>query len=376
VVVNKTLSLAGENAYSTTIDGSSGLVAISVTANDVQISGFRLIYCGIQIDSANRTIISNNLIDKAAVGISLYHSYNNTIVGNTISNCSLLRSSAALRAQYSNGSVIYHNNFLHDGRPPLNIIESFNKWDDGYPSGGNYWTTYMGVPINSPDLFKGPYQNETGSDGIIDYPYYDNWQGTPIIDNYPLTKPWPWGPHDIGITSVDKGTQKTIVWVGSKLNISVYVMNYGDNSETFNITAYVNTTLINETTNFALASRDSTVLNITWNISGFSKGNYTISAYAQPVPGEIDTADNNSTAGHIIVSGLGDLTGGTLNSWDFVPDGTVDGSDLIVVAQCFGSYPGAPPPYKWNANCDLNNDGVVDGSDLIIVARHFGESNP
>jgi hypothetical protein len=54
----------------------------------------------------------------------------------------------------------------------------------------------------------------------------------------------------------------------------------------------------------------------------------------------------------------------------------VDGSDLIVVARCFGSWPGAPPPMRWNANCDINNDGFVDGSDFIIVARHFGETSP
>jgi hypothetical protein len=34
----------------------------------------------------------------------------------------------------------------------------------------------------------------------------------------------------------------------------------------------------------------------------FARGNYTISAYAKPVPGETDTADNNFTGGWVIVS--------------------------------------------------------------------------
>jgi len=57
-----------------------------------------------------------------------------------------------------------------------------NFWDDGYPSGGNYWSDYKGT-----DLYSGPYQNETGSDGIGDTPYViygDN------VDHYPLMNPW------------------------------------------------------------------------------------------------------------------------------------------------------------------------------------------
>jgi len=378
VIVNKTISLVGENAYNTTIDGG-GLATyiVSVTSNDAQVSGFRIVDggVGIYVDSVNRTVIINNLIDQLGLGVSLYYSQNNTIVGNTISNCKARRFSTAFSAKYSNGSIIYHNNLIHNGRPPNVIIDSFNTWDNGYPSGGNYWTTYQGVPINSPDLYSGPYQNETGSDGILDYQYYDNWQGTPIIDDYPLTKPWPWGPHDVGITNIDKGTLKTVAWFGSKLNISVYVMNYGDNSEVFNVTAYVNTTVINEMTNFALASRDSTVLNITWDTISFANGNYSISAAAEILLGETDTADNNFTDGWVMVTRVGDLCG-TGNAWDFVPDGVVDGSDLSIVAKCYGSWPGAQPPMIWNVNCDVNNDGVVDGSDLAIIARHFGESDP
>jgi WD40 repeat protein len=121
---------------------------------------------------------------------------------------------------------------------------------------------------------------------------------------------------------------------------------------------------------------DQATLTFTVNTTSFAKGNYTISAYAEPVQGETHTADNNFTDGWVVVSMVGDLTGGGHSVWDFVPDGSVDGSDLIVTAMCFGSYPGVPPPLKWNANCDITNDGSIDGSDLIIIARHFGETSP
>jgi hypothetical protein len=53
-----------------------------------------------------------------------------------------------------------------------------NKWDNGYPSGGNYWSDYNGT-----DLYSGPYQNVTGSDGIGDTPYVIDANNT---DHYPL----------------------------------------------------------------------------------------------------------------------------------------------------------------------------------------------
>ena len=83
-----------------------------------------------------------------------------------------------------------------------------------------------------------------------------------------------------------------------------------------------------------------------------------------------------------MVSMVGDLTGGSANVWDFVPDGKCDGKDVSVVAKCFGSYPGCSPPLIWNANCDITGltfglpDGTVDGRDVSLVAKHFGEHNP
>ena len=55
---------------------------------------------------------------------------------------------------------------------------SANVWDDGYPSGGNYWSNYAGV-----DVKRGPYKNETGSDGIGDTSNVIEVNNT---DRYPL----------------------------------------------------------------------------------------------------------------------------------------------------------------------------------------------
>jgi parallel beta-helix repeat protein len=186
--------------------------------------------------------------------------------------------------------------------------------------------------------------------------------------------------HDVAVTSVVAGP--SVVCQGYGCAIEASPANIGDFPETFNVTIYANNTdngnitAIHTFINVALNSQDSTMLTFMWNTSGFDLGNYTISAYAWPVPGEADTSDNNFTGGWVFVSMVGDLTGGSANLWDFVPDGKCDGKDVSIVAKCFGSYPGCSPPLIWNRNCDVNNDGKVDGKDIAIVARHFGEYTP
>ena len=81
----------------------------------------------------------------------------------------------------SSNNKIFHNNFI-DNTYQAYSEGAPNTLDDGYPSGGNYWSDYAGV-----DLYSGPYQNETGSDGIGDTPYViDEYN----VDHYPLIKPW------------------------------------------------------------------------------------------------------------------------------------------------------------------------------------------
>jgi hypothetical protein len=52
-----------------------------------------------------------------------------------------------------------------------------NLLNDSYPSGGNYWYSYQ-----DGDLFSGPNQDISGSDGIGD--------SNNGIDQYPLINPW------------------------------------------------------------------------------------------------------------------------------------------------------------------------------------------
>ncbi len=122
--------------------------------------------------SANNTFVGNNIASNEA-GIEFEGSCNNTLAGNNITEngCGI-----TLYASFNNS--FYHNNFI-DNVEHVRLSSSSwpNFWDDGYPSGGNYWSGYSDT-----DQFSGPYQNETGSDGIWDHPYVIN---TENQDNYP-----------------------------------------------------------------------------------------------------------------------------------------------------------------------------------------------
>jgi parallel beta-helix repeat protein len=64
------------------------------------------------------------------------------------------------------GNVLFHNWFVNNTNHVFPRISLVNTWDDGYPSGGNFWDDYVDV-----DVYGGLGQNESGSDGVWDHPY-------------------------------------------------------------------------------------------------------------------------------------------------------------------------------------------------------------
>jgi hypothetical protein len=164
--------------------------------------------------------------------------------------------------------------------------------------------------------------------------------------------------HDAAVIAVIPA--KTIIGKGFPLKVNVTVADYGDYPETFNVTAYANMTAVNLPSNVSLASGDSTVIIFTWSTSGFDMGNYSIGAAADPVPGEINTTNNNCTDGLITITIPGDING----------DFRVSLADLVILAQAYGSRPGYA---KWNPNADIDANGVVNLADLVTLAVYYGQ---
>jgi hypothetical protein len=168
--------------------------------------------------------------------------------------------------------------------------------------------------------------------------------------------------YEIAVIKV--ASYKTVIGQGYGGNITVTTENLGTAAETFNVTVYANASYVTSQNVTIFSSGTSANVTFTWNTTSFAYGNYTISAYAWPVPGETNTTNNNCTGGWVIVSIIGDITGP--NGW---PDGTVNMRDIAMVARAFGSTPSSS---NWNPNADLNNDGIVNMKDIALAARHFG----
>jgi parallel beta-helix repeat protein len=250
------------------------------------------------------------------------------------------------------GNLAYHNNFVNNaGQVVQGILQSPWKWDDDYPSGGNYWSDYTGSNVKS-----GPLQDQPGSDGIGDSPYVINSNNQ---DRYPLMKPYPWDPHDLGIT--DLAASRAVLGQGYSLHVNVTMFNYGNNTEHFNVTIYANTTLIHTFEDITLTSRNSTTITFTCNTTGWAKGNYTLTAVADTVLGETDTADNTFIGGRVMVTLPGDVDG----------DQDVDIFDIVRMAGVYGI---SAPDIRYNPNCDIDGDNDIDIFDIVIAAGHYGES--
>jgi parallel beta-helix repeat protein len=130
-------------------------------------------HIGITLFGSSSHSVSGNYIANNGIGIDLFDSSNyNSVSGNDI-----VDNEIGTRLVRASNNSLFFNNFLNNTEH-VNSDGSINVWDDGYPSGGNYWSDYGGV-----DLHKGPYQNIAGSDGLGDTPYIVDVNNT---DQYPF----------------------------------------------------------------------------------------------------------------------------------------------------------------------------------------------
>ena len=137
---------------------------------------------GIWLTSSSNQIINCTIANNSRHGINIYESSNNKI-----RNCNILNNSKGLGIKWrSSNNLIYHNNFINNTKQAYDDSGT-NFWDNGYPSGGNYWSDYDGS-----DLYHGQNQGQPGSDEIGDSPY--NISGDAgAKDHYPLMQSWAGG---------------------------------------------------------------------------------------------------------------------------------------------------------------------------------------
>ena len=164
-----------DNSFVSNIDTSVYVLGLS-NYTDIVRNNISKSYWGIYLESSAYNTIYRNNITNVVYGIRVDAGLANSIWENIIAG-----NQGALGLTNSWNNSIYHNYFANNA-PQAFVQNSINSWDNGYSSGGNYWSDYNGT-----DIYSGPYQNETGSDGIGDTPYSIDTNNT---DKYPLMKPY------------------------------------------------------------------------------------------------------------------------------------------------------------------------------------------
>lgn len=212
--------ITGNTAFQNRWSGILLHVSNNVTVYDNAISANSY---GIEAYRSRHNNIRDNVILDSDTGIYLYYSDNNSITGNAVSNSSyvgiLLSGSVGnlfsgnivcLNDYYgfvlflSDKNMIAYNNvswnndtgillsasvnnLVHHNDIMNNTLQASdnnatNQWDDGYPSGGNYWSNYTGI-----DNCSGPNQDICPDpDHIGDTPYVIDADSQ---DRYPLMSP-------------------------------------------------------------------------------------------------------------------------------------------------------------------------------------------
>jgi len=195
-----------------------------------------------------------------------------------------------------------------------------NAWDDGYPSGGNYWSDYStrypnAVEIDHSGLWNTPY--------VIDVSNKDNY---PLMPTYGVT---------IDAHCNTEGTGVAVPIIEDVSATGYATPHTFDSLRGFHTFAVPNTDTSDHRFLQWSTGQTSTAITVS------SAGTYT--AYYSRSILRSDLDRNNA----------------------------VNILDLSIAAKAFSSKPGDP---NWNPAADLDNNGIINILDVTIVAKDFGRT--
>jgi parallel beta-helix repeat protein len=240
------------NSYGFQLDSSNYNI---ISGNDVTANNL----AGILLRGSAYNKISRNNITNNGEGIVLQKSVYDSDSSNynIISENNVVSNLAGIGLSYSSNNVVYHNNFINN-TSQVYSVGSVNVWDDGYPSGGNYWSNYTGV-----DFHSGSDQDETGSDSIGDTAHEIDADNR---DRYPLMAPFT--TFDAGIWNGEACSVDII----SNSTLSDFKLDATQKTLSFNVTG------IEGKAGFCRITIPNIVVQDLW------QGNYTVLLNGEPWP--------------------------------------------------------------------------------------------
>mgnify|MGYP000530603689 CR=1 FL=1 len=303
------------------------------------------------VNSDNNDVEGNLMTQNKRFGIAVRDSYWNVLSNNIIA----LNGEYGIWLYMSHYNQIYHNDFIKNQIQQAYSNDSFNYWDNGYPSGGNYWSDYTGL--------------DADEDGIGDTPYVIDENN---IDHYPLMNPYAITPPvpSVIIATVDVNP-KTLNLRSRGKWITTYIeLPEGYDVGDINVSSILldDTISANLSAPIAVGDYDNDTvpdLMVCFNwtevaeyvlSTGIVYGNVTLEISGKLYNGTIFTGTDT-----ILVSSLvGDVN----------VDGKVDIGDLSLAAMAFGSYPNHP---RWNPNANFNQNYEIDIMDIALTAQNYGK---
>lgn len=197
------LSYASYNSFTTNhlLSNTYGVLLSYSNDNKITETSFTNHFLVLQlVNNSNKNSFIKNEITTSDIGLFLHNSHHQTILHNSIKNtvdhaiymmhsnhslyaCNLFEDNTgyAIYSQLCFNNNFYYNNFIDNTNHAYDT--GINIWDNGYPSGGNYWDDYTGVDENGDGIGDTPYEIAGGTNQDT-YPFMEY-----VIGNLPPTKP-------------------------------------------------------------------------------------------------------------------------------------------------------------------------------------------
>ncbi|NWG10520.1 hypothetical protein HXY33_02030 [Candidatus Bathyarchaeota archaeon] len=247
--------------------------------------------------------------------------------------------------------VFLYANVTYNGWPIQNEIVAF----EALAPHGDLFTILSGL-TNASGIATASYRLPFSKNDPLEW--FGNWTIIASADVADVvvydTLKFEYTLHDIAIENMK--LNKNIVGAACSLRVELNVSNLGYYLETFNLTIYANFTSVT-TSSVTLNCLSSTSTTVSWITTDLAKGNYTVGAYAHPVPKETTTIDNLFTNGWVFITILGDING----------DKFVNAEDAVALGVAFYSFG------DYNPNADINDDGYCNAKDAVLLGMHFNE---
>jgi parallel beta-helix repeat protein len=140
-------------------------------------------WIGVYLDYSSDNTLSNNNVAQSYLGVNLESSSDNALSGNNIT----ANSYYGIQLVSSSANTFCNNNFMGNSQQ-VESDGSPNTWDNGYSSGGNYWSDYQ---------TRYAAATEIDNSGMWNMPYIINANNT---DYYPLINPYSPTALSVGIS--------------------------------------------------------------------------------------------------------------------------------------------------------------------------------